>query len=350
MNPDSILEQLLLRAARAAFDDRFTLELAPAERRVLEEAQAMLQGSGRPDLHYGAAIQLVDRKRRTGAIDAAFAGCLRCTILLDPDVAQVDRAAQAQRSLARTSRELPAGSRRRALRAMAARIAGAIERRRRRPARALAFDRAAVRLNDHPRHLADVLVDHLLCGDEAQARQVYLEARLTCPGPLASELECLVHDDIDLAALTVTHPEPATLAPKLPGADGALGGSPQDQAKGTDEMQRVLRRHVCRREQPDSRGFWLGLVHTLCREIESNPALNSGANADLSDSPLPNPGPIQRAAEEAILDVLGELITRSWRVFQGTCTADLQAYLRGMLLQREWDTPRRMRMALDPGQ
>lgn len=330
MNPDSILEQLLLRAARAAFDDRFTVELAPTERRVLEEAQALLQGSGRPDLHYGAALQLADRKLGTGAIDAAFASCLRCTILLDPDVAQIDLAARAQRSLARATRELPAGARRRALRAMAARIAGALERRRRRPARALAFDRAAVRLNDHPRHLADVLVDHLLCGDEEQARQAYLEARLTYPRQLATELECLVHDDIDLAALTVTHPEPATRSLQLSDADVSLdAGGP---ARSPDELQRLLRRHVCRREQPGSRAFWLDLVGFLCTEVESNPALSSCQ------------------ATEAILDVLGELITRSWRVFQGTCTADLQAYLRGMLLQREWDAPRRMRMALDPGQ
>lgn len=325
MNPDSILELLLLRAARAAFDDRYAIELAGPERQALEEAQALLQQSGRPDLHFAEAIDLLDRRQRSGSIDAAFAASVRCLILLDPDVAQVEGAEAARRDMREATRRLPSGRRRQQLRAMVARIGGAVQRRRQMPARALAFDRAAVRLDDHPRHVADVMVDLLLCGEFDCAQQVYLEARLTYPREQARELECLVHDDIDLAALTSTHAGPESLA-GLDAERAASDGPAQ-------RLQRQLRQHVCLREQAASRVFWRDLVVFLCGEVEANPGL------DASDS---------AATQEALLDVLGELITRSWRVFQGSSPAELQAYLRGMLMQREWEAPRRMRMAVDP--
>lgn len=201
MQPNRISEHVRKEAARAAYDDRPVSQLCSAEERVWQEVQALFHIGGTPTVNLERALNLLETRCRVGVIDEVFSCSAGCVLLCDPDIDQLDRAEALCEAQTHAALMLPKGRRREEMLAGASRHEGTIARRRGLPAQALELDRRAWHRSDHPRDLANVLIDLLRCGLETDARQLILETQLTRDTAYAQALAHIVYDDIDLAIL-----------------------------------------------------------------------------------------------------------------------------------------------------
>lgn len=201
MQPNRISEHLRKEAARAAYDDRPVSQLSSAEQRVWQEVQIQFHIGGTPAVNLERALTLLETRCRAGVVDEVFSCSAGCVLLCDPDIDQLDRAEALCAAQTHAALMLPKGRRRQEMLAGASRHAGTIARRRGHPTRALELDRRAWQRSDHPRDLANVLIDLLRCEREADARQLMLETQLTRDTAYAQALAHIVYDDIDLAML-----------------------------------------------------------------------------------------------------------------------------------------------------
>lgn len=201
MQPNRISEQVRMEAARAAYDDRPVSQLSGPEQRVWQEVQAQFHVGGTPDVNLERSLALLDSRYRGGLVDEVFCCSAGCVLLCDPDINQLERAEALCEAQEHAALLLPKGRRRTEMLAGASRHFGTIARRRGQPERALELDRRAWHHSDHPRDLANVLIDLVRCGREDDARQLVLETQLTRDQSYAQALAHIVYDDIDLAVL-----------------------------------------------------------------------------------------------------------------------------------------------------